>query len=327
MLAELYEQLNQTFPTHGLEIVFVSSDRDDASFHSYFAKMPWMALPTSSDSFVRRKQRLSETYGIRGIPSLVVLDAMSGQVVVTAKDSREEITNACGRGDEAIESMFLSWMDRLPPETKEIASTLEMSLADVASSLRSENCNEVEPIYLRRSVKPESKEEMVVLVKSVFGKLDKEHGRLPNVSAAKAINIASRQASSILVKIISRQLTDDTSDGRSTRSTCPLQILMQQAGNIEQASEALAIALKYVENARNEPWNPKFRYIKLSNKVADRMKSVFELLVSFGDIEVLGTDSDFCGSLPIGMDLDEAARKLLHLVEEARAEQSRRTYY
>ena len=29
----------------GLEIVFVSSDHDEAGFSSYYAEMPWLALP------------------------------------------------------------------------------------------------------------------------------------------------------------------------------------------------------------------------------------------------------------------------------------------
>ena len=28
-----------------IEIVFVSSDRDDNSYNEYYAKMPWLALP------------------------------------------------------------------------------------------------------------------------------------------------------------------------------------------------------------------------------------------------------------------------------------------
>jgi len=45
MLAELYSHLKEEYPTHGLEIVFVSSDRDLPSFEDYFRSMPWMAVP------------------------------------------------------------------------------------------------------------------------------------------------------------------------------------------------------------------------------------------------------------------------------------------
>ena len=45
MLAEMYEHLKDERPSHGLEIVFVSSDRDVNSFQGYFATMPWQAIP------------------------------------------------------------------------------------------------------------------------------------------------------------------------------------------------------------------------------------------------------------------------------------------
>ncbi|XP_060569959.1 uncharacterized protein LOC132728325 [Ruditapes philippinarum] len=51
-------------------IIFVSSDRDQASFDEYFGEMPWYALP-----FAKRdvKESVSQKYGVRGIPTLVVL--------------------------------------------------------------------------------------------------------------------------------------------------------------------------------------------------------------------------------------------------------------
>jgi nucleoredoxin len=45
ILAEVYSHLKEEYPTHGLEIVFVSSDRDPAGFQQYFGSMPWMAVP------------------------------------------------------------------------------------------------------------------------------------------------------------------------------------------------------------------------------------------------------------------------------------------
>merc|ERR1712050_664221 len=54
-----------------MEIVFVSSDRDEASFKEYFAEQPWTALP-----YEKRKEKgeLSEAFGVQGIPSFVVLN-------------------------------------------------------------------------------------------------------------------------------------------------------------------------------------------------------------------------------------------------------------
>jgi len=71
----------------GLEIVFVSSDRDTSAFNSYFGEMPWLALPFSARKI---KEQLSEKFGVRGIPTLVVLQS-DGTIV--AKDARAKVTS------------------------------------------------------------------------------------------------------------------------------------------------------------------------------------------------------------------------------------------
>ncbi|XP_033742033.1 tryparedoxin-like [Pecten maximus] len=53
-----------------VEVVFISSDRDEASFDAYYGKMPWCALPFDA---ANEKADLSKEYGIRGIPTLVIL--------------------------------------------------------------------------------------------------------------------------------------------------------------------------------------------------------------------------------------------------------------
>ncbi|OLQ08091.1 putative nucleoredoxin 1 [Symbiodinium microadriaticum] len=60
-----------------LDVVFVSSDRDETSFREYFAKMPWHALPFADR---QRQQQLSASFGIRGIPAVVLLNS-SGQLL------------------------------------------------------------------------------------------------------------------------------------------------------------------------------------------------------------------------------------------------------
>ena len=60
-----------------LDVIFVSSDRDENSFREYFATMPWHALPFS-DRW--RQQELNQRFGIRGIPSVVLLNS-NGQLL------------------------------------------------------------------------------------------------------------------------------------------------------------------------------------------------------------------------------------------------------
>ena len=62
-LAEAYKGL--VAAGKSLEIVFVSSDRDEKSFEEYYAEQPWLALPYSERSL---KAKLSKKYKVRGIP-------------------------------------------------------------------------------------------------------------------------------------------------------------------------------------------------------------------------------------------------------------------
>jgi len=84
-LAETYK----TYKSKGLklEVVFVSSDRDEAAFDSYFAEMPWLALPFSARE---TKAKLSKKFKVNGIPSLVILDGKTGDLITT--DGRSAVS-------------------------------------------------------------------------------------------------------------------------------------------------------------------------------------------------------------------------------------------
>lgn len=81
-LAKCYKD---SYSAKGLEVVFVSSDRDEPSFKSYFGEeQPWLALPYSARDI---KAKLSKKYKVSGIPSFVVLDGETGATITT--DGRE----------------------------------------------------------------------------------------------------------------------------------------------------------------------------------------------------------------------------------------------
>lgn len=63
-----------------VEVVFVSSDRDNASFESYYGEMPWAAIPYADRSL---HAKLSSSFQVGGIPMLVVLGGVDGSVVTT----------------------------------------------------------------------------------------------------------------------------------------------------------------------------------------------------------------------------------------------------
>jgi nucleoredoxin len=73
------------------EVVFCSSDSDDNAFKSYYKEMPWLALPYAKRDL---KEKLSGKYGVRGIPTLVLLNE-SGELITTG-----------GRGKVMDESGF-----------------------------------------------------------------------------------------------------------------------------------------------------------------------------------------------------------------------------
>lgn len=61
-----------------LEIVFVSSDRDEASFRDYFGTMPWLAAAYEDRE---SKAELSKAFQVEGIPTLVFIDPKTGKIL------------------------------------------------------------------------------------------------------------------------------------------------------------------------------------------------------------------------------------------------------
>ncbi|CAH0475886.1 unnamed protein product [Peronospora belbahrii] len=60
-----------------LEIIFVSSDKDEMKFIEYYNEMPWIALP-----YARRdlKLELCEKFGVKTVPTLIFFNE-KGQIV------------------------------------------------------------------------------------------------------------------------------------------------------------------------------------------------------------------------------------------------------
>jgi len=69
---QLAEWYNTSLKEKGLEVVFVSGDNSEEEFKSYFAEQPWLALEYGSTS--DQRNQLNELFGIRGIPSFVIID-------------------------------------------------------------------------------------------------------------------------------------------------------------------------------------------------------------------------------------------------------------
>jgi len=70
------------------EIVFVSSDRDKSAMYEYMREtnMPWLTLPFGD----QHKTILGTKFNIRGIPSLIIIDAKGNLIT---KTGRADVTN------------------------------------------------------------------------------------------------------------------------------------------------------------------------------------------------------------------------------------------
>mmetsp|Transcript_19228 Transcript_19228/g.29290 ORF Transcript_19228/g.29290 Transcript_19228/m.29290 type:complete len:975 (+) Transcript_19228:165-3089(+) len=309
ILSEFYDHLKDIFPFHGLEIVFVSSDRSSSEFKGYYQSMPWTAV--AFDETRQRQQEISIKYGVRGIPALIILDSISGQIVVSSAQSRTDVMKACQTGEPGIEEMFRQWLTLIPEESKELHTLLELSC-------ESDEENEALPQsrkfdYLVRDGEPKvpqcNKENVERKVKELFTTLVK-NGENPNTAAAKAIKLVGLQQQKGLPYEIGN-LTDGslrklTEKKYNARSEALVKLKERNESSKDIAVKILKTMLKYIENALNEPWNPRFRAFKLNNKVADRatrFEGSLDYICSFG-MDVIPTNQDFMIILPVAEDLD-----------------------
>nr|KJB14360.1 hypothetical protein B456_002G121200 [Gossypium raimondii] len=89
-LISIYHKIKQSLEGKGggedFEIVFVSNDRDQSSFDSYYGTMPWLALPFG-EPIIRT---LAKYFDVQGIPCLIIIDP-DGKTV-TKQGHRHELT-------------------------------------------------------------------------------------------------------------------------------------------------------------------------------------------------------------------------------------------
>ena len=93
-----------------LEIVFVSSDRDDKSFEPYFGKMPWLSMMPgyTSREHNERQTKLAQMFQIQGIPSVIVLDGKTGNFITDT--ARTEVMKA--DTEESKKALIQSWLSK-----------------------------------------------------------------------------------------------------------------------------------------------------------------------------------------------------------------------
>lgn len=88
------------------EIIFVSSDNDKESYQEYYGQMPWKAM--SFDP--KLNEELRDRFGVQGIPTLVILDASSGELVTD--EARGDI-------NEDVSVTFSQWTPEVVREKEQ----------------------------------------------------------------------------------------------------------------------------------------------------------------------------------------------------------------
>lgn len=74
---QLVQWYNSLGPNKTVELVFLSADHDENSFTSYYAGMPWLAVPHDDDG----REALMGYLRVQGIPRLAVLDGRTGRII------------------------------------------------------------------------------------------------------------------------------------------------------------------------------------------------------------------------------------------------------
>ena len=93
-LVKTYNKLKES--RSDVELIFISSDRDEASFNEYFGEMPWLALPFADRDV---KGQLSKLFSVSGIPSLKVLGPVK-------EGGGRDVINGDAGGDSADIAAF-----------------------------------------------------------------------------------------------------------------------------------------------------------------------------------------------------------------------------
>jgi hypothetical protein len=314
----MYDVIKQRYSSHGLEIIFISSDRDEDSFNRYCNTMPWLAVPFHKLSTY--KQHLSNKYNIRGIPSLVIIDSISGQVVVNKAESRSLVMETCQAGtDDAICSMFNSnWLNRIPIESQQLLDLLSMSYINTNTSIEDNKNVNAQPktdelcSYLINKEYIDKHDRIKMLVEQFVEDetMDFEEAYEAALQVEELSlneedkNLPISELNGLFERII---ITNIMAEG------CRMPLHSELAERILQdnSGECLLLILttiwKYFHNCFQQPWNPKFRHFQLNFKVADnitKMNGGVELLLSLG-FEIYCVNEDYVAAIPLPTDLDE----------------------
>nr|AMA21639.1 cotton nucleoredoxin 1 [Gossypium barbadense] len=120
-LVEVYKKIKEK--DDAFEVIFISSDRDQASFDEYYSGMPWLALPFND----ARKSSLSRKFKVQGIPMLIALGPTGKTITKEARslvmahgaDAYPFTEERLKEIEAQIEEMAKGWPEKLKDERHE----------------------------------------------------------------------------------------------------------------------------------------------------------------------------------------------------------------
>lgn len=211
---------------------------------------------------------------------------MSGQIVVPMSETRSEVMQACQGGEARIETMLESWIAHIPQESQEILTMLALSCDDSKEKPSLEGVATEHPYLIKAGTEGSA----AAIDPSSF-----ESGPLNNVEW-------------------------------KTKDSVPVEATMEIASQVASLNHSgkavvnavVSTALKYLENAKKEPWTPKFRSFKLGNKIVDRITQVeraLDLICSLG-LYVYPSEADFMVCIPLAKDLNKMEKEMKDVLEK-----------
>ena len=193
---------------------------------------------------------------------------------------------------------------------------LELSCEDDVSKATTDGQNKEHPYLMKITSESQAAtaetRDPSEFIKEMFAKLVAE-GLEPNAAAAKSIQMVAEQRNAPKTTSLDPGPLNDIAwksvnsiDIPSTEELALSVVSWNNSGKTV-VHTVVATAQKYLENVIREPWTPRFRSFKLSNKVVDhitRVEGGLELICSLG-LYIYPTETDFFACIPLSTDLDQ----------------------
>mmetsp|Transcript_28508 Transcript_28508/g.59947 ORF Transcript_28508/g.59947 Transcript_28508/m.59947 type:complete len:180 (-) Transcript_28508:90-629(-) len=88
---KLGQEVANIAETEQIEVIFVSLDSVQKEYDNYRSTMPWLSIPFANLWKMDLKDKLAKKFGVVSIPTLIVLDGHSGEIVT--RNGKGQYTN------------------------------------------------------------------------------------------------------------------------------------------------------------------------------------------------------------------------------------------